>query len=239
MVRPASFAYNLETAKSNAFQVPSSNLDGAARLAANEFDVLARLLDRVGVEVHVGADTADPTKPDACFPNNWVSFHEDGSLVLYPMLAPSRRLERRTDLLERLIRDGRYNVRRTVDLSHWEQHGSFLEGTGSLVLDREHRLAYACLSPRTMLDPLGDFAAQLGYELVLFEAVDGQGRPIYHTNVMMSVAHDFAIACLESLPSPTQRAALLARLEHSGHELLLLSLGQIKVFSSNMLALEI
>ena len=135
----------------------------------------------------IAADTPAPAKPDAIFPNNWVSFHRDGTVVLYPMLAPNRRCERREEIIEQVVRDGAFRVSRTVDLTHREAERKYLEGTGSLVLDRAHRVAYACLSPRTDLDVLGEFAQQLDYELVTFEALDGAGRAVYHTNVVMAI----------------------------------------------------
>jgi hypothetical protein len=191
MVRPAGFAYNPQTAASNAFQsnTPSeleSELEkcvaaraapGAAQeLALREFDGLAEKLTRAGVEVTVAEDTMSPLKPDAIFPNNWVSFHRDGTVVLYPMLAPNRRAERREDVVQQVTREGGYGVSRTVDLTHRENQAQFLEGTGSMVLDRANRLAYAALSPRTDLDVLGEFAQQLDYELVTFEAFDARGQ---------------------------------------------------------------
>ncbi|MFO1376462.1 MAG: arginine deiminase-related protein [Steroidobacteraceae bacterium] len=239
MVRPAAFRGNPETVDSNAFQACAGT--GSADChheALAEFETLVETLLHEGVRVHIGADTARPVKPDACFPNNWVSFHDDGVVVLYPMHAPSRRLERRAELLEDLATRGGYLVSRTVDLTAWEQHGMFLEGTGSMVLDRVHRVAYACRSPRTMLCPLNDFAERCGYEALTFEATDAAGRPIYHTNVMMSLAGDFAALCLDALPGVNERQVLCSRLEETGHDLLILRIEQIHEFAGNMLALE-
>src|SRR3984957_1934378 len=161
MVRPARFAFNPQTAASNAFQSPSVTSAGdstAQESALWEFDGLADQLVRAGVAVVAAEDTLSPVKPDAIFPNNWVSFHRDGTVVLYPMLAANRRWERREELIQQVTRDGGFRVTRTVDLSYRENQGKFLEGTGSLVLDRAHRVAYAALSPRTDLDVLGEFA---------------------------------------------------------------------------------
>ncbi len=141
--------------------------------ALREFDALAQSLQRAGVDVIVADDTEAPAKPDALFPNNWVSFHRDGTVVLYPMLAPNRRSERREEVIRQVTGDGAFRISRTVDLSYRENDGKYLEGTGSLVLDRAQRVAYASLSPRTDLDVLGEFAQQLDYELVTFEALDG------------------------------------------------------------------
>jgi hypothetical protein len=240
MVRPAHFAFNPETAPSNAFQsAPEAVLGtGGAQsqtLALREFDRLATQLQRAGVEVIVGDDSPSPIKPDAIFPNNWVSFHHDGTAVLYPMLAPNRRLERREELLRRVSRSG-YPITRTVDLSHRETTGQFLEGTGSLVLDRPGRVAYACLSPRTDLDVLGEFAQLLDYELVTFEACDAAGQAIYHTNVLMAIGAGFAVICSASLAA-VQRDAVVEALRASGHELVDISLAQMNRFAGNLLAL--
>jgi hypothetical protein len=233
MVRPARFAFNVETAPSNAFQAAAAADPGAA---LREFDGLAAALDGAGVEVIVAADTVSPAKPDAVFPNNWVSFHRDGTVVLYPMLAPNRRIERRDDVIEQVVRQGGFSVARTVDLSHREHENKFLEGTGSLVLDRANRIAYACLSPRTDLDVLGEFAQQLDYELVTFEAFDAQSKPVYHTNVMMAVGARFAVICSETIAHP-HRAAVLHRLRATGHEIVDISLAQMLGFAGNLLEL--
>lgn len=239
MVRPAAFRANQETADSNTFQAPAGACTAAqSRAAHSEFETLAETLAREGVEVHIGVDTPEPVKPDACFPNNWVSFHGDGSIVLYPMLAPSRRAERRAELLEELVRRGGYRTSRTVDLTAWEKRSMFLEGTGSVVLDRVHRVAYACLSPRTALPPLRDFAQRCEYDAVTFQALDRDGRPIYHTNVMMSLAGDFAVLCVDALPVRTERRVLCSRLEATGRDILVLSIDQIYEFAANILALE-
>jgi hypothetical protein len=240
MVRPAHFAFNPETASSNAFQaatlaVPAAG--GAQDLALREFDGLATRLERAGVRVIVAADTAFPIKPDAIFPNNWVSFHRDGTVALYPMLAPNRRWERREDVVRQVTLDGPYRASRTIDLSHRETEGKFLEGTGSLVLDRAHRVAYAGLSPRTDLDVLGEFAQLLDYDLVTFDALDGAGQPIYHTNVLMAVGTGFAVLCTEVLSRPEHRSAVMEQLRITGHEVLEISPSQMQQFAGNLLEL--
>lgn len=238
MVRPASFGSNPDTLASNAFQrdMPGVQPQDLQRLVLNEFDSVAKALERAGVTVVAVDDSAQPPKPDAIFPNNWVSFHSDGTVVLYPMMAPSRRTERRTDILELLSR--RFHIKRTIDLSEHERMGAFLEGTGSLVLDREHRLAFTCLSPRTHLDALGDFAQQLDYEIVTFDAVDAAATPIYHTNVLMCIGERFAALCADSIADPQRRAAVVSILEDTGHEAVLLSHEQMNSFAGNMLELE-
>jgi hypothetical protein len=240
MVRPASFGFNPQTAASNAFQQPpdSPGESDLQELALAEFEGLAQSLERAGVEVLVAADTRRPEKPDAVFPNNWVSFHFDGTVALYPMLAPNRRLERREDILEQVVRDGRFHVSRTVDLTHRESEGKFLEGTGSLVLDRAHRVAYASLSPRTDLDVLGEFAQLLDYELVTFEARGAGAQPVYHTNVVMAIGTRFAVVCGEAMALPVHRDAVFNKLRAAGHEIVDISLQQMQQFAGNLLELS-
>jgi hypothetical protein len=239
MVRPASFGFNLETAASNAFQqnptqAAETEIQG---LALEEFDGVAKALQRAGVEVLVAPDTALPPKPDAIFPNNWVSFHFDGTVTLYPMLAPNRRWERRDEVLERVVREGGYRVMRTFDLTHREAEGKFLEGTGSLVLDRPHRVAYASLSPRTDLDVLGEFAQLLDYELVTFEGRDTTTEPVYHTNVLMAIGTRFAVVCGEAIAESTHREAVFNKLRAAGHDIVDISLRQMLNFAGNVLEL--
>jgi len=241
MVRPARFAFNPQTAASNAFQsAPASESTsgpGIQSLALREFEGLVDGLQRAGVEVIVAEDSASPVKPDAIFPNNWVSFHRDGSVVLYPMLAPNRRLERRDEILEKVTRDGGYQISRTVDLSHRESQLKFLEGTGSLVLDRAHRIAYAGLSARTDLDVLGEFAQLMDYELATFDAFDASAKPVYHTNVLMAVGARFAVVCGEAITQAAHRAAVFEKLRGTGHEVLEISLAQMNCFAGNLLEL--
>src|SRR5882762_1055801 len=229
MVRPACFGFNPQTAASNAFQQGAESPGDAEtqRLALAEFDGLAKALQHAGVEVLIAPDTPRPVKPDAIFPNNWVSFHADGTVALYPMLAPNRRSERREDVLEQVVREGRFHVSRTVDLTHREAEGKYLEGTGSLVLDRAHRVAYACTSARTDLDVLGEFAQQLDYDLMTFDAVDAGGRAVYHTNVLMAIGTAFAVVCSESIPNDAHRAAVLSKLRATGHEVVEITQGQM------------
>ena len=237
MIRPVHFAGNVETAASNRFQGVATGL--AARdiqvKALQEFVQLLDALRAAGVEVDVLDDTPEPHTPDSLFPNNWFSTHADGTAVLYPMLAPNRRLERRMDVLEYLSAQG-LHIDRTVDLTGHEQQGKFLEGTGSLVLDRVHRLAYACLSPRTDLDVLGEFAQRLDYELVVFDATDA-GTPIYHTNVLMCVGTRFAVLCAEVI-AQHERDAVLRSLRDTGHEVIEIDAAQLRAFAGNMLELR-
>jgi hypothetical protein len=238
MVRPARFGFNAQTAASNAFQHRPAADAARQDVVCNEFDAVAGALSRAGVRVVTVEDTAEPAKPDAIFPNNWVSFHADGTLVLYPMMAPNRRIERRTEAIQAVLDAVPFRVRRTVDLSYRETQDKFLEGTGSLVLDRSHRIAYACLSPRTDLDVLGEFAQQLDYEVLAFDAVDAAGTPVYHTNVLMAVGSRVAVLCSSALPDAAQRAAVLASLRATGHEVVEISTAQMQNFAGNVLELS-
>jgi len=235
MVRPRHFLSNPETAASNAFQVMHGKDAADNGRAVAEFNGLVSALEGAGVEVLVIEDTDAPVKPDAIFPNNWVSFHENGRVVLYPMLAPSRRLERRPDVLEYLHEDLGFDIREILDLSDHEGREQFLEGTGSMVFDRVNHLAYACLSPRTHLQAAADFAQRMGYEMVLFEAVDARGCAIYHTNVMLCIGTGLAVICADSIRDETARTAVLQRLTDTGHELVLISQAQMEAFAGNML----
>lgn len=239
MIRPVGFAGNVQTAASNRFQQlgGAGAADMVQQSALAEFDGLVNALRRAQVNVYVFEDTVEPHTPDSIFPNNWVSFHADGTVVLYPMLAPNRRQERRLELIEALHSSHGFHVSRTLDLTHREAEEKFLEGTGSLVLDRIQRIAYACLSPRTDMDVLGEFAQRLDYEVVAFDAFDAAGAAIYHTNVLMSVGRRFAAICSECV-DPTRRAAVLGMLSTGGRAVLELSFEQMNQFAGNMLELR-
>ena len=239
MIRPTRFQSNPQTAGSNAFQAKTdASPDEQQRAALREFEGLVATLQEAGIEVLVFDDTAEPHTPDSVFPNNWVSFHADGTVVLYPMEAENRRGERRVDIIERLDAEFGFQVRDVVDLSPHEAAGQFLEGTGSMVLDRANRIAYACLSSRTHLDVLGDFAQRMDYEVVAFDAVDRDGVPIYHTNVLMNVGDRIAVVCADAIPREEQRTAVLERLESTGHEVVLIDFDQLEAFAGNMLELR-
>ena len=239
MIRPVQFVSNPLTAASNHFQGRSGKSPAEQNAnAQREFDGLVVALRGAGINVVVIDDTAEPHTPDSVFPNNWVSFHADGRVVLYAMEAENRRTERRPELLELLASQFDFGISEVIDLSGHEQAGHFLEGTGSMVLDRMHRVAYACLSSRTQLDPLGDFAQRMDYEVLAFDAVDRNGEPIYHTNVMMSVGEKLAIICTDAIVREDQRAAVVESLTDSGRELLYLSFDQLDAFAGNMLELR-
>jgi len=215
---------------------PSGASDAAQR-AQREFDALALALTGAGVRVHQFAGQRGAALPDEVFPNNWLSLHADGTAVLYPMLAPSRRRERRRDILDALVDSCGYRIDRVVDLTHLEARGAYLEGTGSVVLDRAAHVAYACLSPRTHLDALHELARALRYEVVPFTAVDVGSRPIYHTNVMLSVGARFAALCTAAIADAAERRSVIARLEASGREIVDLSQAELEGFACNLLEL--
>ena len=239
MIRPVRFQSNPLTAASNRFQGQNASSPEQQQIDAEaEFDRLAAALEAGGITVVQIDDTEEPHTPDAVFPNNWVSFHADGTVVLYPMEAPNRRTERRPDVVDTLANQYGFQVREIVDFSHHERNGHFLEGTGSLVLDRANRIAYACLSSRTHLDPLGDFAQRLDYEVIAFDAVDRNGAAIYHTNVLMNIGEELAVVCDEAIPRDNQREAVIQSLEETGHEVITLTFDQMDSFAGNMLELR-
>jgi hypothetical protein len=236
LVRPAAFGFNAEAAASNVFAHVSAEPDVAARALA-EFDRLARRLSDAGVAVMILDDTDDPAKPDAVFPNNWLSFHADGTMVLYPMATGPRRRERRPDDVRDLVERSGFDVRGVVDLSGHEAKGRFLEGTGSLVLDRPNHRAYANVSPRTHTEVIADFDRQTGYSTLAFDARDPGGRPIYHTNVLLSLGTRFAAVCVEAI-IPEHRDRVIRSIESSGRSLIELSFAQLRRFGCNLLELR-
>lgn len=233
MIRPVNFAFNTETAVNNAFQ-GAATADPQAE-ALREFDQFVAILRDNGIDVMVIEDSPEPDTPDSIFPNNWVSFHEDGMVCLYPMFAANRRLERNPAILQAV--GNRFRVSRTLDLSSYERQGLFLEGTGSMVFDRDKKIAYACLSPRTDKTVLLDFCARTGFTPEIFAAVDVNGQPIYHTNVMMCVADRYVVACVEALPDTNERNHFTGTVRKSGKELIPISLVQMNRFAGNMLQL--
>ena len=237
MVRPRAFGYNPETALTNTFQRPREHADGdAAALAGQEWAQLARALESEGVTVCSAEDSALPVKPDAVFPNNWVSFHEDGTVVLYPLQSASRRFERRTEVIEAAASELGFKVSHLLDLSWFEGEGKYLEGTGSLVLDNVARVAYACLSPRTHPEVLREWTQALGYEAVTFRAADRTGVPLYHTNVLMCIGARAVIVGAEAI-APDDRGRVLERLAGNGREVIEIGHDEIARFAGNMLEL--
>lgn len=236
LVRPASFGFNAETASSNRFQHGERALPDASARAAAEFDALAKALGSEGVDTLVLEDTPEPRRPDAVFPNNWMSWHADGTLVLYPMLAPNRRLERRDDFIDRIVEHHGYPIRRTLDLTHHERDGRYLEGTGSLVLDHRSRVAYASRSARTDERLVHEWCEALGYEAFVFDATDESGSAYYHTNVILSIGTRHAVIAAESVPE-AQRGALLERLGGQQREVIAIDRREVAGFGGNLLEL--
>ena len=196
MVKPACFKYNEQTGKDNAFQQKGFE-EGAQDKAMKESESFIKLLRDNDITVVDAQDTKVPETPDSVFPNNWFSTHEGGILVLYPMCAPNRRDERKEIFIEKIKNN--FDCKNIVDLTHWEKEGKFLEGTGSMVLDRVNKIAYACKSPRTSEIVLNDFCTKLGYKPIMFNAVDQDNKMIYHTNVLMCVGSTFAILCCDTI----------------------------------------
>ena len=237
MVRPAHFGFNVQTAQSNRFQRQPQE-GSSAQAARAEMAALAQGLESAGVRTCTVEDTASPIKPDAVFPNNWVSFHDDGTIVLYPMQAANRRLERRLEVLAEVEHELRFHCRHLLDLSHEEQAGRYLEGTGSLVLDHLGRVAYACRSSRTDESLVQEWARAMHFEAEVFDAAGPDGAPIYHTNVMLAVGARCAVICSESIAT-RDRGRVLARLRDSGRELIEIDYAAMNDFACNLLELQV
>lgn len=239
MIRPVRFESNPDTAASNRFQGKTQlSIEEQQGAALREFDGLVTMLREAEINVVVVDDTSEPHTPDSIFPNNWVSFHADGSVVLYPMEAENRRVERRLDIIDKLSTEFGFQVGQVIDLSPHEASGQFLEGTGSMVLDRINRVAYACQSSRTQLEPLREFSQRMDYGVVTFDAVDRDGIAIYHTNVMMNIGEELAVICDEAIAREDQRAAVMQSLQKTGREVLSLTFDQMEAFAGNMLELR-
>ncbi|HEX8281501.1 MAG TPA: arginine deiminase-related protein [Chthoniobacterales bacterium] len=238
MIRPYRFYPNPETAADNAFQrsIAEGEMPAISAAAQREFGHAVETLRSAGVTVHVVDDTGTPEKPDAVFPNNWFSTHHDGRVALYPMYSAARRRERRHDVIEELRKH--YRIADVVDYSACEEQGKCLEGTGSLVLDHVNKLAYACLSQRTHAEVLERFCADFGYEAVKFHSVSEDGRPVYHTNVVMCVGSEFAMAGLEMIPDEAERVGVQNLLEATGKEVIELDARQISEFAGNAIELH-
>lgn len=240
MVRPASFGFNAETASTNAFQCDYGALDAdqVQAGARAEFDAFAHELRARGIGVCVFDDTADPETPDAIFPGNWVTFHSDGTAIVHRMATESRQREVRHDILEALRDDHGFELERIVDWSTPEAGMGVLEGTGSLVLDRVNRVAYACLSGRTEGQAVRAFGRELGYATVCFRAADREGHPVYHSDVLMTLGDSFAVVCLEAIGDAGERETVRKRLADTGHEIVEISVSQMHDFAGNMLQLR-
>ena len=237
MIRPGRFYPNPETAADNTFQGDANrDLDALTLVARNEFDAAVQMLRTAGVNVHVFEDTGEPEKPDAVFPNNWMSTHHDGRIALFPMYSPLRRRERRQDIVEELCKH--YRVTDVIDYSAFEDEGCCLEGTGSLVFDHLNRFAYVSLSNRSNPKVIQRFADDFSYEPVIFTSIGSNGQPIYHTNVMMCIGTAFAMVGLEMIPNKAERQQVRSRLEKTGKEIVELSADQIANFAGNTIELQ-
>ena len=235
MIRPWHFAFNAETAVNNSFQVATDNIDVQSKALA-EFDAFVEKLTANGIDVTVVQDTPEPHTPDSIFPNNWVSFHSNGTVCLYPMFAANRRLERKPHVLESIKQ--KFLIKYTIDFSVYENNQTYLEGTGSMVLDRENQMAYACLSQRTNKFVLREFCKSMNYTPITFTANDEAGNPIYHTNVMMCVADEYVVICLASITADFEREYLIKALKSSGKQIIDISYNQLNHFAGNMLQVK-
>lgn len=236
MIRPVNFGFNEQTAGSNAFQNRDAAQQQVQDKALKEFDGFVNILRDNGVEVIVIDDTMEPHTPDSIFPNNWVSLHSDGTIFLYPMMAENRRLERREDIISQL--EDEFKVKHIIDLSRFEHEHKFLEGTGSMVLDRENKIAYACLSPRTDKEVLELFCKESGYKPVLFHAIDENGMDIYHTNVLMCIGSKFAVICLDSIKDEYEKNSVTSILKLTHKDIIAISFAQMNQFAGNMLEVK-
>jgi len=232
MIRPVNFGYNSETAVNNAFQVAGITGNIQQR-ALEEFETFAALLIANNINLVIVNDTPYPHTPDSIFPNNWISFHAGGDICLYPMFALNRRLERKPAIIETISRQ--FIIRQTFDFSAREKDHRFLEGTGSMTLDRTNRIAYAVISPRTDHRVLNEFCETMNFTPHAFHAVDEQRNPIYHTNVMMCIAEEIAVICLDSIPDKEEKKNIIRALAHSGKEIISITFDQMNHFAGNML----
>jgi len=242
MIRPVAFRMNEQTAVNNYYQ---KVLDGLSKETVNakaqeEFDGLVQKLKMVGVDVIVVEDTLNPDTPDSIFPNNWISFHESGDVVLYPMFAKNRREERRDDILD-IVEDQGFVINEIMDYTSAEEDGFYLEGTGSVVLDRENGKAYCALSPRADEELFIEFCEDFEYSPVIFEAfqtVDGERKLIYHTNVMMCIGDTFAVICADCIDDKKERKMVLDSLRGDDKEVILITEAQVNSFAGNMLEVK-
>ena len=240
MIQPVSFRYNEQTAINNYYQQAMEGLtpDKAQEKALEEFNTFVGVLRSNGVDVVVIPDTMDPDTPDSIFPNNWISFHKDGTVGLYPMCAENRRDERREDILETLVDDYGFHIKEIKDFTEFEEHDKFLEGTGSMILDRENKLCYAAISIRTDEQAVIQFCDEFGYEPICFAAnqdVNGERLAIYHTNVMMCVADNYVVICLDTIDEMGERQKVIDSLTKTKKEIIEISEAQKQLFAGNML----
>jgi hypothetical protein len=230
MVKPVRFGFNEETAASNSFQNKAdTEAESIQKAALAEFNEFTSRLKNAGIDVEIFEDNLEPHTPDSIFPNNWISFHEN-AIVLYPMLAENRRKERRKDIITHFSE----KANKLIDLSENENELIFLEGTGSIVFDYEHQLAFANISPRTNKELLNKLCNMLGYEAITFKAVDTGGADIYHTNVLMCIGRSFAVICKDCIPDKNELDKVISKLESTGHEIITITYDQMNSFAGNM-----
>ena len=232
MVRPFQFYFNQQTAANNFFQ-SNINIENANELAIAEFDAMVEKLRAHQIKVNVVQDTKDPSTPDSIFPNNWVSTHTNGTLCLYPMYAENRRAERKSSVIEFL--QSNYKIENTLDLTDLEKEGIFLEGTGSMVLDHQNKIAYGCLSERLDKEAFISWCDKMQFKPITFKAVDDKAQPIYHTNVLMCMGNQFVVICLDSIPNEQERQMLLDSFARTNKEVIEISQDQLNHFAGNML----
>lgn len=237
MIRPAAFGYNEETAANNYFQSnPGISEEALQQKALAEFDNMVQLLRNEEIEVLVIEDTKEPPKPDAIFPNNWLSTSPNGTVSVFPMYAPNRRAEKRDDILQQLARH--FIVKDVQDWSEYEAEGRFLEGTGSMVMDHDNKMIYAAVSERTNLSVLEKYAATNNYQAIVFLATDKNGQPVYHTNVMMALGSAFGVLCEEAIEEEWELIAVRQLLESTGHTIIPITREQMHAFAGNMLEVK-
>jgi len=232
MVRPFQFYFNQQTAANNFFQ-SNINIDNANELAIAEFDAMVEKLRAHQIKVNVVQDTKDPSTPDSIFPNNWVSTHTNGTVCLYPMYAENRRAERKSSVIEFL--QSNYKIENLLDITQFEKEGKFLEGTGSMVLDHQNKIAYGCLSERLDKNAFNEWCDKMQFKPIAFKAVDDKAQPIYHTNVLMCMANQFVVICLDSIPNEQERQMLLDSFARTNKEVIEISQDQLNHFAGNML----
>lgn len=235
MIRPAHFGYNPETAANNAFQKEAhvSENERIRQDAILEFDHMTNVLRSKGISVMVIEDTDNPLKPDAVFPNNWISLHENGTVITYPMFAVNRRIERRQDIIDTICATFRCSNRYSFEF--YEDENEFLEGTGSMIFDRENGIVYACLSQRTHITLIDKFNLLMNTRSIVFTALDRRGLPIYHSNVMMALGQDFVVICMECIPDESSRKVLYQSFQETGKKVIEISPDQVEKFAGNML----
>ena len=238
MIEPAAFKFNSETATNNFYQNNKLSESKSQQLALEEFSAFVGKLKDKGISTTVIKDTKTPIKPDAIFPNNWVSFHETGVVILFPMWAENRRQERRLDFLSRLQEEHHFKIKKQLDFSFYEKENKFLEGTGSMVLDRKNKLCYAAISLRTHEELVQNFCNKMNYSPILFSAnqtIKGRRVPIYHTNVMMTIADKYAIICLETIDDTNEREKVVKALKKTNKEIIEITPAQKNCFAGNAL----